>query len=203
MSRLNKKILCFVDEYGTAGDEGFSLGCILVWSRSCGQADKRFSDLLPDTAHEIHASKSSKGYIQGLLSNFAKTDVSTDMIMLNKKSDVHAATRPQTYAKSVIETAKTGIKMFASKNHLKGQIGNVELIIDLNSQNTNDEFHELILEAQRNDGIFRAVRHVAQIDSSASRILQLADVVAHSRAWIRKEEENATGLREKFGIVLL
>jgi len=203
MARLNKKILCFVDEYGTAGDPGFSLGCVMVWSRKCGQADKAFCDLLPASAHEIHASKSSSGYVQGLLAGFAQTKPAADMIMLNKKSDAHVGTRPQIYAKAVIETAKAGIKMFARQNHLKGQIGNVELIVDLNAQNTNGEFYDHLNGARKSDGIFRAVQHVAQIDSGASRILQLADVVAHSRAWVTKEEENAAGLREKFNIVLL
>jgi len=203
MARLNKKILCFVDEYGTAGDPGFSLGCVMVWSRQCGQADKAFSDLLPASAHEVHASKASAGYVQGLLAGFAQTPPAGDMIMLNKKSDVHVGTRPQIYAKAVIETAKAGIKMFARQNHLKGKIGNVELIVDLNAQNTNGEFHDHLTAARTSDGIFRAVQHVAQIDSGASRILQLADVVAHSRAWVTKEEENAAGLREKFNIVLL
>ncbi len=133
MARLNKKILCFVDKYGTAGDAGFALGCVMVWSRYCGQADKAFSDLLPASAHEIHASGASSGYIQGLLASFAQTPPAADMIMLNKKSDAHVGTRPEIYAKAVIETAKTGIKMFARQNNLKQKIGNIELIIDLNS----------------------------------------------------------------------
>lgn len=37
MGRLNKKVLCFVDEYGTAGDDGFALGCVMVWARECGK----------------------------------------------------------------------------------------------------------------------------------------------------------------------
>lgn len=182
MARLNKKILCFMDEYGTAGGAGFSLGCVLVWSRDCGGADKAFSDLLPPSAHEIHASRASKGYIQDLLAGFAQTPPAAGMIMLNKKGDAHVGERSEIYAKAVIETAKTGIKMFSKQNNLKQRIGNVELIIDLNSQNTNGVFHQHLTDAQSHDGIFKAVRHVAQIDSGASRILQLADVVAHSRA---------------------
>ncbi len=203
MARLNKKILCFVDEYGTAGEPGFSLGCVLVWSRLCGQADKAFSDLLPPSAHEIHASKASSGYIQGLLAGFAKTPPAEQMVMLNKKADGHVGTRSEVYAKSVIETAKTGIKMFARANNLSQRIGNIELIIDLNDQNTSVAFHDYLTTARQEDGIFQAVRHVAQIDSGASRILQLADVVAHSRAWVHKEEDNAAGLMQKYNIALL
>ena len=201
MARLNKKILCFVDEYGTAGELGFSLGCVLVWAHLCGQADKTFSDLLPQRAHEIHASKAKPGYIQGLLARFAKTPPAAKMVMLNKKTDTYVGKRPEIYAKSVIETAKTGVKMFAQANHLP-HIGNVELIIDRNGQNTDSTFHNHMEMARQKDGTFKAVKHVAQIDSAASRLLQLADVVAHSRAWVQKEEDNAAGLMLKFKIAL-
>ncbi|WP_139236628.1 DUF3800 domain-containing protein [Sedimentitalea nanhaiensis] len=48
-----------------------------------------------------------------------------------------------------------------------------------------------------------AVRRVTPVDSAASRMLQLADVVAHARAWIDKEEENAKKLRDAYRIEVL
>ena len=45
--RLNKKILCFLDEHGTAGVGDLYLGAVLVFARQAGAVDKRFSDLLP------------------------------------------------------------------------------------------------------------------------------------------------------------
>ena len=44
---------------------------------------------------------------------------------------------------------------------------------------------------------------MSQIDSAASRLLQLADVVAYSRMWIHKGEDNAKGLHENYGIQVL
>ena len=53
--RLNKKILCFVDEHGTAGAGDLYLGAVFVFAREAGGIDKRFSDLLPASAKEIRA----------------------------------------------------------------------------------------------------------------------------------------------------
>ena len=38
------------------------------------------------------------------------------------------------------------------------------------------------------------------LDSAASRLLQLADVVAYSRKWLVEGELSAKSLRERFGI---
>lgn len=73
----------------------------------------------------------------------------------------------------------------------------------VNAQNTHADFHRLIAEAQKNDGRFRAVNRVLQLDSAASRMLQVADVVAHSRAWINRADENAAGLHDKYKIAVL
>lgn len=60
MAAQNKRILCFIDECGTAGQNGFALGCVMAWARECGKADKSLSDLLEPNANELHASISRK-----------------------------------------------------------------------------------------------------------------------------------------------
>ncbi|MBB4276383.1 hypothetical protein [Rhizobium mongolense] len=94
MTRLNKKILCFVDEYGTAGNQGFALGCAILWAHECGKADKAFSDLLPASVNEIHAANWSKPQLQGIMSRFAQTEMPNSIRMLNKASDVFVGERP-------------------------------------------------------------------------------------------------------------
>ncbi len=47
------------------------------------------------------------------------------------------------------------------------------------------------------------MNRVVQLDSAASRVLQLADVIAHARSWIDRAEENAIGLRERYRIEVL
>ncbi|MCY4463395.1 MAG: hypothetical protein OXC26_23810 [Albidovulum sp.] len=41
MAALNKRILCFVDECGTAGEDSFAIGCVMVLGtrvRASGQS---------------------------------------------------------------------------------------------------------------------------------------------------------------------
>jgi hypothetical protein len=200
MTRLNKKILCFVDEYGTAGDQGFALGCAILWAHECGKADKAFSDLLPASVNEVHAANWSKPQLQGILSRFAQTEIPASIRMLNKLNEISAGERPEIYAKALVETVKVAVKRFRSGNQVGRQINNVEVLIDINEQNSHPKFVELIARAREHDGLFKSVTRVVAIDSAVSRMLQLADVVAHSRAWINNGDVNAKGLREAYKI---
>lgn len=67
MAAQNKRILCFIDECGTAGEPGFALGCVMAWARECGRADKSLSDLLEPNANELHAANLSREYLQRVL----------------------------------------------------------------------------------------------------------------------------------------
>ncbi|WP_315927448.1 DUF3800 domain-containing protein [Mesorhizobium sp. SP-1A] len=203
MPRLNKKILCFVDEYGTAGDDGFSLGCAILWAHECGKADKAFSDLLPASVNEVHAANWSKPQLQSILSRFAQTEMPSSIRMLNKSSGVFVGDRPEIYAKTLVETVKVAVKRFRSGNRVGQQINNVEVLIDINEQNSHPRFAEHIARAREQDGLFKSVTRVVAIDSAVARMLQLADVIAHSRAWINNGEVNAKGLREAYKIEVL
>ena len=77
------------------------------------------------------------------------------------------------------------------------------MITDVNSQNSHERFDGIIAKSRASDGRFKAVNNVVRLDSAASRMLQLADVVAYSRTWIQNGDENAKGLREKYRIALL
>lgn len=204
MARLNKRILCFIDECGTAGQEGFALGCVVAWARDCGSIDKSFSDLLEPNANEIHAANLSAPYLQSLLGRFAQTSTPDGLVLMNRKCPVMVGTAPDIYADGVVETVKVALGRFAQSNRIRGRgVGNVELILDRNEQNTHSAFAHRISEASKNDGRFRAVQHFSQIDSAASRLLQLADVVAYSRMWVNRGEENVNGLHQKYGIQVL
>lgn len=203
MPRLNKKILCFLDEYGTAGDDGFALGCAIVWAHECGKADKAFSDLLPASVNEVHAANWSKPQLQGILSRYAQTEMPRSIRLLNKSSEAFSGERPEIYAKALVEIIKVAVKRFRTGNHLGQQINNVEVLIDVNEHNSHPKFLQHIAEARKHDGLFKSVTRVVTIDSTVSRMLQLADVVAHSRAWINNGELNAKGLRDAYKIEVL
>ena len=203
MARLNKKILCFVDECGTAGEADFALGCVIVWARDCGRADKALSDLLEPNASELHAVDLRNAYLQGLLGRFAQTDKPEGLVLINKSGVPFEGSCAEIYALNVIEAVKTGIGQFRKQNNWHGKIGNIDLVLDLNHQNADPAFDVLLEKARISDGRFRAVNHVGRIDSAASRMLQLADVVAYARKWVQNGEKNAAGLRNSFGIRVL
>lgn len=204
MAAQNKRILCFIDECGTAGEPGFALGCVMAWARECGRADKSLSDLLEPNVNELHAANLSKEYVQSLLARYAQTDRPQGMILMNRLGTVSEGTASAIYAWNVIETVKVAIGQFRELHNISGRgLGNVELILDLNHHNTDAECQRLISDACRHDGRFKAVNRVSQIDSAASRLLQLADVVAYARMWIHRGEDNAKGLRENYGIRVL
>ena len=204
MAAQNKRILCFIDECGTAGEDGFALGCVMAWARECGRADKSFSDLLESNANELHAANLSNEYLQSLLARFSQTDRPQGMVMMNRLGTVTQGTPAAIYAKNVIETVKVAVGQFRKLHNMGGRgIGNIELVLDRNHHNCDPECQQIINKASVNDGRFRAVDAVVQIDSAASRLLQLADAVAYSRMWIHRGEENAKGLHKKYGIMVL
>lgn len=202
---LNKKILCFVDECGTAGDGQCYFGAVLVSSRNTGRIDKQFSDLLEPNANEIHGASLKDDYCQTLLASFWKNVPSKNsLVLLNRKPTTNQdGSPPIVYAQGLIETVKVGLKRYRAQILKRSTIGNVELITDINSQNIHPDFDSVIDKAQSYDGLFRAVRHVAKIDSAASRMLQIADLVAYSRRWILTERMNAAALRQRFGIEIV
>lgn len=55
-------------------------------------------------------------------------------------------------------------------------------------------------KAKNDSGWFKGVNGVAKIDSAASRMLQLADLVAYSRKWLLDEQMSAALIHERFGI---
>lgn len=199
---LNKKVLYFIDEHGTAGEPHFALGAVMVWARECGKADKAFSDLLPSSANEVHASKWEAHSLQHLLTRFQQTGVPASLILMNKACGSLHGDRPQIYAHALIDTVKTAINRFQKAQRIRN-IGNVEVITDLNAQNAHAQFRQVIDAAMNADGRFKAVNSVSPIDSSASRMLQLADIVAHSRSWLKKPDTDAKRLREVFGIEIV
>lgn len=199
---LNKKVLCFIDEYGTAGAGDLYLGAVVVLARDAGRVDKCFSDLLEPSANEIHAAHLDDGYLQGLLQRFWSVAPRDRLVLVNQKIAARGGEAPVLYAGAVVETVKIGLKRFQRDVLGRETIGNIDVITDANHHNDHPAFDAEIERARREDGRFRGVNRLTRLDSAASRLLQLADVVAYSRKWIVGAELNAGGLRERFGIQL-
>jgi hypothetical protein len=176
---LNKKVLCFIDEYGTAGAGVLSLGAVLVLARDAGRVDRGFTGLLEPNANEIHATALDDSYLQGLLRRFSEAVPQDRLVLVNQKVSAREGAGPVIYAQA---------------------IGNVEVITDQNHHNDHPDFRREIERSQAHDGRFKGVNRVVTIDSAASRLLQLADVVAYARKWVDQGDFNARALREQFGI---
>ncbi|MCF8707866.1 DUF3800 domain-containing protein [Rhizorhapis sp. SPR117] len=200
--RLNKKVLCFIDEFGTAGTAPFHLGAVFVLASEAGRIDKCFSDLLEANVNEVHAANMSDGYLQGLLHRLWNEAPQDRIILLNQKFAMQDGDPPILYAQAVVETVKIGLKRFRT---VLGQntIANIDVITDVNHHNDHPAFQTELDRARHDDGRFKGVNRIARLDSAASRLLQLADVVAYARKWIVAEDLNAQGLRDRFGIELL
>ncbi|HEX5777056.1 MAG TPA: DUF3800 domain-containing protein, partial [Caulobacteraceae bacterium] len=197
---LNKKVLCFIDEYGTAGAGELSLGAVLVLARDAGRVDRCFTGLLEANANEIHAAAMDDGYLQGLLRRFWDTAPAERLVMVNQKIGLREGPGPVLYAQAVVETVKIGLKRFQKDVLGRETIGNVEVITDQNHQNDHEDFRREIERSQEHDGRFKGVKRVVTVDSAASRLLQLADVVGYARKWVDEGAYNAVALREQFGI---
>ena len=197
---FNKKVLCFIDESGVAGTGYFCLGSVFVLARDAGRMDKCFSDLLHANVNEVHARHLADGYLQDLLRRFQTAGLDGKGVLLNREIAASVGSAPAIYAQAVIETVKTGLGCFQQEVVRQGTLGNVDVIIDANHHNGHPVFDSVIQRARYDDDLFRAVNGVFRLDSAASRLLQLADVVAASRRWIVAEELDAEGLRTRFGI---
>jgi hypothetical protein len=197
---LNKKVLCFIDEYGTAGAGDLYLGAVLVLAREAGRVDRCFTGLLEANANEIHAADMDDGYLQGLLHRFWEAAPANRVVLVNQKIGARAGPGPILYAQAVVETVKVGLKRFQKDVLGRETIGNVEVITDQNHQNDHPDFRAEIEQSQAHDGRFKGVNRVVTIDSAASRLLQLADVVGYSRKWVNDGTFNAKALRGQYGI---
>lgn len=175
---------------------------MLVLARDAGRIDRCFTSLLEANANEIHAADMDDGYLQGLLHRFRETAPADRLVMVNQWIGPREGTGPLIYAQAVVETVKIGLKRFQKDVLKRETIGNVEVITDQNHHNDSDDFRREIARSQQHDGRFKGVKRVVTVDSAASRLLQLADVVGYARKWVDQGTFDARALREQFGIQL-
>jgi len=207
---FNKKILVFIDEFGTAGKTELYLGAVFIPAAEAGRLDKIFSDLLPETSNELHAVNLSPYFVEAILARLHQLKPSENLLMLNRRATNKGGSASQIYADAVIELVKIGMRRYRTQvrsvqiKQPNGGLNNIELILDRNSQNTDPAFDGVIMQARQTGGQFRGVNHVACIDSAASRLLQLADLVASTRKWVSPVGTMpASVLHDRFGIIVL
>lgn len=131
---LSKKILCFIDESGTARSGPIQLGALFVLVGEAGRFGKALSDLLPTDANEVHAVKLANGYLQGLMDRL-RADADLDrVVMINQHFKGRQGAPSVVYAQAVVETVKIGINRIPTVLG-RNSIGNVDVITDVNQHN--------------------------------------------------------------------
>lgn len=202
MARLNKKVLVLVDESGTPGAPDFMLGAVAVAARDVAVAGSVLAGLRPGNAGEMHAvnmeGQAARVVLRGLKSALNQRS----MVLVNKASAHHHGERSEVYAAAAIEITKVAIKRYAALNKIS-KIGNVELILDRTEINTDATCQKALADAQRADGLFKAIAHVTSVDSCAVPFLQVADLTAYARRWVDSGEITAKRLTDECGIELL
>lgn len=199
----NKRIICFVDETGSAGDEQFSLGLVMAFSHDVAKVDKMFSDLMPVGFNEFHANKHDNDFVKATIASFVERAAETSIMMFSHyKPDLREDCKETTYAKSLIEAVKASTKKFRAHHRLGAQINNIDVLVDACEHNSGPIFTGRVSDAIANDGIFRGVNRVIPLDSSVSRLIQLADAVAYMRHLSRTGGVTAKELSDQFQINL-
>jgi hypothetical protein len=199
-TRLNKKVLCFIDEYGTPSQEDLHFGVVTVLASDNGRLNKCFSDQLPDNANEVHAVNLSDEYLKNLMRDFYKNAPVNCFTLINRQVTAREGSAPFVYACGLIDAVKVSISTFRKEILKTSSINNVEVIVDRSHFNTHQDFETEISKVRALDNKFKAVAHVAAIDSAASRMLQLADLAAYSRKFINNKSMSAQELYRLYGI---
>ena len=200
--RLNKKILVLIDESGTPGDSDFMLGAVAIAARHAGKMGSAFVALRDGAGGEAHAADMTGMTCRGLLRDTGSAMADMPVVTLNVSASHHVGSREEIYARGVIETVKATILRYGRAASLQS-IGNVELILDRNGINETDAFRARMAAAQRTEGRFRAVSHVAALDSAAAPLLQVVDLVAYARRWRDSGEIDARTLERQCGVELI
>ena len=196
----NKKILFFIDEFGTAGVRDLYFGGVIALAKDTGRLDKCFSDQLEASANEIHAVNMDDQYLKDLMRRFKQSASQEHFILINRAVSIRQGSTPVIYAQGLVETVKVGLKLFREEVLKSEHINNVEIIIDINQHNTHRDFESEISREQSEDRKLNPVKHIARIDSAASRMLQIADIVAYSLKFIINRDLNAEQLKRDYGI---
>jgi Protein of unknown function (DUF3800) len=199
-AKWNKKVLCFIDEHGTPNQGALYFGIVTVLAIENGRLDKCFSDQLDDSAKEIHAAELNGEYLKSLMKDFHQNAPKNCFTLINRKVSAREGSAPFVYACGLIDAVKIGISTFREEILKTPSIHNVEVIIDRNSYNTHKDFEAEISKTRSHDNRFKAVTHIAAIDSAASRMLQLADIAAYSRKFINDKSMTAKELNRLYGI---
>lgn len=194
----------FIDESGDiCGDNPFYIGVLICPTAICGFLDTHITKNLPNGFGEIHGNRLKSQTIINILENIKTFNRINEVTMLNmvftkkQKSKYSDIGNTASYAKFIAAASQAALGLH-KKNTRKESINNVELVIDHCEMCKDDNFRKIIdQEIQTSSGHFKAIRDYKTLDSSASRILQVADLVTYIR-----RIDGINNIEERFRISL-
>lgn len=198
--RKNRKILVFGDEFVTKSAKGanvYGFGLLICDATVAAKLDAHVVHGLPRGVGEIHSTQWSEDTLVGVLESIQEHTDARQTVLLHKAGTV-TGTTPNAYARNLVAALMTGLHRF--KRKIKGwdYINNVELVLDRCDANEHPDFGAH-LRASQATGITRAIEHCQVIDSCASRLLQVADVIAYANS-LRASGVTTRRLEEDCGI---
>ncbi len=202
MAKLNKKVLVFVDESGAPGDTDFMLGAVAIAAKDVAFASSVLAGLRLGNASEIHAVDMTGRHARAILERLRIGMEKRGAIFVNRASAHHQGSAPEAYAAAVIEVTKIAIHRYAVLKRIQ-KIGNVELLLDRTGINGSTDCQAALERAQQEEGRFKAVSHIATVDSCAVPFLQVADLTAYARRWVSGGQITARQLSDQCGVELL
>lgn len=205
--KKNKKVLAFVDEFGTPGHSEFGVGVVVCSAGVAGQLDTHITHGRPSGSGEIHANALSTPVLLDILRRVQGHAAANSLVLLcYSATNTTGKTAERIYADTVLEALGLAVNKLKTKANVgvSAQTGllinNVELIMDRCTVNESSGFRDCMEDRRAaKRGHAKAIEHWAVIDSNVSRLLQLADVVAYCHTL--KTEVTAKRLQTECGIL--
>jgi hypothetical protein len=202
---LDKKVLLFADEHGTPGDASFGFGFVGVRDRDVQKVSAAFERYLTEQANSEFRSANLPPHrrveivraVQARLAGSVAVSFSIAKSLSGRTPpDTRRPAPKDLYVDSLTHACRRLLAAVQRERRF-GRMDNVELIVDRNSLNETADFQRRFLEE---GGRLRAVRHVAVVDSAASRLLQLSDAVASMLNPAVPGSESADVLENRTGV---
>lgn len=94
--------------------------------------------------------------------------------------------------------------LYKRESAARRDLNNVDLLLDQSQHNPHLAFDAVIARAREGRGHFSGVNGIARIDSAASRLLQLDDLVASVRKWVAPAGPMRAGnVHARFGVQIV
>lgn len=180
--RKNKKIICFLDESGTPGDNDFSFGVLMLYASDIPMLEEKFLRLLENKEKEFHSKNYDFEKIKRKITELNKKTENINKLFFSYKKPIQNLSkkdRSKIYALTLAEAIKLSIYKFKKITENKVLPNNIDIIVDDSSYLKGDNHHEILDKYRKEDKLFKHINMIVRLDSCISRSLQISDAIAY------------------------